>query len=54
MITKLIYFLHRLLSSEQQRAMTLRLVSVVFPGRHPHRDPPKGVKRPRKYPVKGE
>jgi hypothetical protein len=52
-MTKLILFLHSLLSFESQKALTLRLVAVVFPGSHVHKSPAKG-RRPRKYEVKGE
>jgi hypothetical protein len=53
-MTKLILFLHSLLSFEKQKALTLKLVSVCFPGSHVHKSPAKGVKKPRKYEVKGE
>jgi hypothetical protein len=39
MITKLILFLHQLLSVEDQQAVTLLLVSVVYPGSHVHLNP---------------
>jgi len=56
MITKLILFLHQLLSVEDQRAVTLLMVSVCFPGKHLHRDPAKGTRNPRnvKYELPGE
>ena len=47
-MTKLILFLTTLLSFEKQKALTLRLVSVCFPGCHVHKSPARGVKKPRK------
>ena len=55
-MTKLILFLFNLLSFEKQKAVTLSLVSVCFPGKHLHRDPAKGTRKPRnvKYELPGE
>jgi hypothetical protein len=53
-MTKLILFLTTLLSFENQKALTLRLVSVCFPSMTLYKSRPRGYKRPRKYEVKGE
>jgi hypothetical protein len=47
-MTKLILFLTTLLSFEKQKALTLRLVAVVFPGVTLYKSRPRGYKRARK------